>query len=37
VAENGEMPPAISPGQEPPPFPAGFSGGTGTWTTQWVR
>ncbi|MFI5309021.1 MAG: hypothetical protein ACHQ53_16825 [Polyangiales bacterium] len=37
VAENGEMPPDISPGQDPPPFPAGFSGGTGTWTTQFVR
>jgi hypothetical protein len=37
VAEGTTMPPAISPGQTPPPFPPAAAGGTGTWTTTWVK
>ncbi len=37
VAENGEMPPAIATDQDPPAFPPGFSGGTGTWTASFAH
>jgi hypothetical protein len=37
VAEDGATPPAVEPGQDPPLLDLGMPGGTGTWTTTWVR
>jgi hypothetical protein len=37
VSEGTAPPPAISPDQPPPIFPAAHAGGTGTWTATWAR
>jgi hypothetical protein len=37
VAENGNTPPAIMAGVDPPAVDLGSPGGTGTWTVKWVR